>query len=604
MLDECKGERLEEVLSIFSTAVLKKVVQEFGDGHPAIAQQLAMENFSYRGERTILTPLLLAYKNSLRKSLTNKKEIQDKLDDFSSLLKLKDRQVTRRHEQLKASLVEFGNTELVPSYEVKELQQIVQRNWSGSSDWCRALIYGGSDVLDDGVLEQTYERVWKHVEEGRLGDIEDQQKKGLVEQLDARVRDQNTRLAKWQAFEKAILRSSRPARAPKNSSKQKPNSKGLDLGLNVHDSLQLSSAKKDVVVRNPWQPLPEYSKMIETLKDQLANAAKSRGGGHVALAPSATAYMEKEPFEDVSNDEPRGGLRPAQGDECDDSEPNSDQPSPGFEGYTGKSPSQTPPSEAAIDRNVSPVTAPSLSVATSPMIPPPKRPNKQATPENRQIPSNEPVRPQIPPEIKASVESAAADILASMQTTSPSPTKPRHVHSLAERTRLSMSLASASKNRSHHDFDDLPDLPAPSVSKSSSKQFRRSRDLLGSSQDSANFALPAAEGESELSRRTRLSISNMEALTKTAHLERRRSLKTQERANRESFMPKRLETNIEEEEEPGSAVKKLIELGEVEGEVDYESVFMSRPKIKASPPSSPVRDWGTISGNRWDVDSE
>jgi hypothetical protein len=69
MLDECKGERLEEVLAVFSNVVLKKVLQEDGTEFDAIAKQLAFENLSYTGERTVLSSLIAAHKASLSNHL-------------------------------------------------------------------------------------------------------------------------------------------------------------------------------------------------------------------------------------------------------------------------------------------------------------------------------------------------------------------------------------------------------------------------------------------------------------------------------------------------------------------------------------------------------
>ena len=105
MLDECKGGRLEEVLAVFSNAVLKKVLLEGNsEEHSALAQQLAFENFSYTGERTILSALITTHKVSLSKLLRAKEDARANYKDFADLLNLNDRRIARRHEQLKQAI--------------------------------------------------------------------------------------------------------------------------------------------------------------------------------------------------------------------------------------------------------------------------------------------------------------------------------------------------------------------------------------------------------------------------------------------------------------------------------------------------------------------
>lgn len=205
MLDECKGERLEEVLAIFSNAVLKKVLQQGGSPElDAIAQQLAYENFSYSGERSVLSALILAHKAALKSHLDRKESSRAKYKDFSELLSLNKRRITRRHEQLKEVLTERGNRDDISPPDIKYFQNQVQKNWSGSEEWLGTILYGDSKVGEDGLLATRFDKVWKHVEAGSIGDVEGKGHVGLLEQLDARVRSQEDRLARWQNFSKGL----------------------------------------------------------------------------------------------------------------------------------------------------------------------------------------------------------------------------------------------------------------------------------------------------------------------------------------------------------------------------------------------------------------
>src|SRR5690242_9928153 len=67
MLDECRGERLEEVLSAFSSAVLKHVIAEelaTSGEHSALALGLALEDRDYKSANTDLNIMVLAHKAS------------------------------------------------------------------------------------------------------------------------------------------------------------------------------------------------------------------------------------------------------------------------------------------------------------------------------------------------------------------------------------------------------------------------------------------------------------------------------------------------------------------------------------------------------------
>lgn len=238
MLDDCKGERLEEILAVFSNAVLKKELLEQGVDADSVAQQLALENFSYTGERTVLSTLILAHKASLRKHLLEKNETRAQYEDFANLLSLTDRRIARRHEQLKQLIEERGARDDIPESEIRELQNHVQKNWSGSEAWLETLLYGNSRIRREGLLDTRFDTVWKHVENGSIGDVEGRQHVSLIEQLDARVRDQEARLARWQAFGKSLSKN-----GPVSPSKQKelpvPKAKKIDLGFNLHQSLQV-----------------------------------------------------------------------------------------------------------------------------------------------------------------------------------------------------------------------------------------------------------------------------------------------------------------------------------------------------------------------------
>ncbi|OAF61404.1 hypothetical protein VC83_02048 [Pseudogymnoascus destructans] len=90
-------------------------------------------------------------------------------------------------------------------------------------------------------------------------------------------------------------------------------------------------------------------------------------------------------------------------------------------------------------------------------------------------------------------------------------------------------------------------------------------------------------------------MSNSAAVAKSAQLERRRSVKTAARRKRESFMPVRQSLAPYDEYGLEGVDREALIEGE---EVDMEAVFMSRPRVKTSPASSPRKAWGEMGGGR------
>lgn len=572
MLDDCKSERLDEVLSVFSTVVLKKVVQHY-EAPTTIAHQLAMENFSYTGERTALSALILAHKSSLTRTLAVKNEISAGYDDFAGLLNLKERQITRRHEQLKVAMEGRDQEVTLSDRDVKDIQHRAQKIWTGTDEWLETILHGDNRLRKDGVLGSSFTRVWGNVELGNLGEIEDQNRRGLLEELETRVREQNQRLMKWQEFEKSLTRHIKLNPKTEQSTIECP--KGIDLGFESHQSLQISRDPLIPNGDNTWDPLEDYSRLMENMQNKLIAIGKPRErNSYGNQGPGSIRQQRKS--EDAAFKTPKDRTAYDLDEISSDSESN--DPSPSFEKYALKSTSQTPPSaytEGPEDNGIEPLQKVDMESAPRPI-------HRISTPVRSTI-----LRPSTPPGHADSP--VASEILASVLTTSPSPTKPRHVLSLAERTRLSMSRPISKAHANLSDSDDHPEL------NELTQKLRRVSRLPPAGDQSV--AAPSNHHE-DLVSRTRQSMSGMAAVEKKAGVNRRRSIKAAERNKRDSrasYFPKHLETTVEDESilDDGVDKKKLIE---GEADADYEAVFKTRPKIKTSPVSSPVKAWGDMGG--------
>ncbi|TWU71107.1 hypothetical protein ED733_001086 [Metarhizium rileyi] len=566
MLDDCKGERLEEVLAHFSTAVLKKVLEEdlrASAAHPPVAVRLVFENRGYNGDNSELNTLVLVHKSSLRLFLDEKNNTRDMYHDFADLLNVKERGVARRTEAIRAKEAD-PNRDTLSNNAREEMRRLVRNNWSGNEKWMHTLVRGDSDEKGTGLLAMPFERVWRGLQQQLLAEIE-QSSAGLLEQLDKRVWAQKERLARWDAFRKETFDQPNPG--PVSPLKQRPvekkSSKGIDFNFTSHSELQIGWGVNMGMGfgKNP-KFTSEYEELVEGLKRELSrikvvdltvldilrrkhSAQRLRRSlehsSDGAEAVSELSELENEPYEPVSTSFPVRTNR------------------------TKLASLRRHPVKPQITH--SEVLYRSTSTASS-NSPPHERP-----PQKQQFylpPVEDFDNVESPP---SPTQTAADRILSSINYASPSPStriKQRPALTLAQRTRLSM----AGKHSPFLDEEtELPFRPPVTGNKH------------GPTPPSEPESQPADSEPTDLVSRTRLSMAGFEEAQKKAQLERRKSLRKSKAFPRKegSYFPK-----VDEEQvEKGRA--ELTE--ELMMEEDMEAVFKSRPRIKASPLATPTREW-------------
>lgn len=661
MLDECRGERLEEVLAVFSSAVLKKVATEEqlnSKAYPAVAQTLALENRGYTGERTDLSGLIIAHKVSLKNKLDRKTASRARYTHFAEVLDSKERGITCRRDQANTNAHRSKIPKLSEASK-QEIRRAVRTNWTGNERWMEALLYGDTKSQKDGVLTAPFDRVWRRVRSDRLNELEDTSG-GLLEQLDSRVRAQQARLDKWQSFRKEMFSDVMDQPTEKATGRVGPQ-RGIDLGFGAHESLHLGRmSPRKLASTNKAQLTREYRTLVDGLEAELN---KSQGQAAPAfgrlrrreqpLKSSMQSSSSEKPAEETVSElseleeelaktslplrnnplesSSRGGeeamdidpdLRPSQRA----SRPRLPQPLKTMHAFRPKTvPTEISPTEPSkpVLRSESKASSPrrspvqrSKDVSRSPVRS--FRPSPPPSPSRSQARGSSPDRTQSPEEIPPSPTQQQADqILASMNAVSPSPVKqqrPRHTLSLAERTRLSMARGSSV------DLDD-DEVALASPSRPRRRNTSSRSPTKGSTpstptaipEDAAAGTTPKAEKEAEddIVARTRKSMANFEATQQRVRLEKERTARREARKksmsnrsgeiSRQSYFPAAADTLDEEEGdsmmgagggEEGNSTAMLEELIAREAEVggagvDYDSVFRSRPRIKASPPGTP-----------------
>jgi hypothetical protein len=199
MLDDCKGEKFEELLAGFSTTVLRKLVAMPADEmlwNPAmkLATATAMTPTDYQN----LLPLILVHQASLATAGERHARVRVDYDRFSQLLDDKKVDLTERANK---EPNEPGDLQGDPEYLVRELQT----KWLGNEKWATALLEGGSESSTDAFLELPFSKALSRATDSADGNINNGLKQDLVLDLEARVLLQRTRLRKWHEYNKTLL---------------------------------------------------------------------------------------------------------------------------------------------------------------------------------------------------------------------------------------------------------------------------------------------------------------------------------------------------------------------------------------------------------------
>ncbi|KAL7929368.1 HAUS augmin-like complex subunit 6 N-terminus domain-containing protein [Trichoderma chlorosporum] len=408
MLDECKGERLEEVLAFFSTAVLKKVVSDsLATNHSYItpAIELAFENKGYKSEKSHLIALSMAHKASIRRLMQRKEVARVRFRDFAAVLDDKEDDLVSRREALEIKEMD-GAGQGVSDNARAEMRRVVHHNWSGSEAWMETLLSG--DPKHGGLLATKFDRVWRRAQKGRLDEL-DTDDVGLLEQLDSRVKMQRDRLRKWDAFRRNTFGEARPTPAKPRGSAAK--AKGIDLGFAAHMDLHTGRRIKSTRValfQHAPQMTDDYAALVSDLKYDLGKIATKE--------VDITSLTRKRTPKNFPG---RSTYDLTQIDDSPDATPPSVPPLRKSSGYDTPTRRRSPEAPKPAARHKTSHSPPQLS------------PTKEFADG-----STSPSKNQTPSPVKR--------------------TKPRHTLSLAERTRLSMS-----RKKSLCFEDDELDPPTP-----------------------------------------------------------------------------------------------------------------------------------------------
>lgn len=563
MLDECRGEKFEEVIAAFSTVVLHKVISEEQKVKQNITGRLVLAHKLPLEEQRSLIPLAIAHRFALTGVLQKKARLRARYLDFQRRLNTKEQELRMRTEALEAASDARENA-FIHDAKITELRKHFDTHWQGDSRWIDT-IFDGGDQINDSLLDTPFPTLWQSVRFARAQtDVVRQE--GLIQQLEKKVATQEARLQKWKRLRKDYATFEKFTTKQESLDGLIQPTNGLDLNFSRHMRLALDPPGTEIETADltPAESSSvaneEYAKLMESMRRELAQVdnVNERNGDEVSIglkAPETVTRMEifKKPIGAVSK------MR-----------------QPKVLSKSARLPTQANGAEKLrsayidISSTLPNEPKPDMNRETHPPTP------NQSYPSRRH--SLEVNQPSTDLEAEMDQEEILAQEIVLSTMNAPSPIKPKL--SLSERTRKSMALASPK---------DLDQTAEPSPISSSSA-------VNGANVFALSLSSLNPTPRETLFERTRQSMSLVTPKP-------RKSITDRQRAS------KNFPINQFSSPEKSSLTPPEALFGQ---DVNYASVFKSRPKIALSPTLSPIdarshaqdnilnvqhgEDWGYQSG--------
>ncbi|MCJ1385836.1 hypothetical protein MMC17_008960 [Xylographa soralifera] len=200
MLDDCKGPRFEEVLAALSTSVIYKILAKDGSDTSVVRQLLLGKQSMIPTDISILS---MSYRASLTKQLSKKEELGQQYRRFGRMLDLKGHEIEQRG-YLNSNASREWTQRSVPQRTITRLTKHLAENWQGDQSWMDILVQSDRFRPRSSLLEQPFDKVWRHVSDDTLYKVRPDNKQSLLEDLEGRVLMQNARLEKWKQIKEGL----------------------------------------------------------------------------------------------------------------------------------------------------------------------------------------------------------------------------------------------------------------------------------------------------------------------------------------------------------------------------------------------------------------
>ncbi|OJD17446.1 hypothetical protein AJ78_02471 [Emergomyces pasteurianus Ep9510] len=254
MLDECKGEKFEEALAMFSLAVLRKVVLARNGEHQNPVLEMTTHGSASSSGQEMLVPLIIAHRASLTSIIKDKCHVREAYDQLKTLLGNKTQELAARSKEIA----------IKPTLDECSLSCDVMNLWYGNEQWADTILNGGMQAPTDRVLESSFSQALFLAKNGQLDDTRSGSSSDLLAALDNRLAEQRARVEKWRMFKQTLAEERRAAQPSRHYTSYQA------LAFRDHMSLSIASlAQSNQKPISPSLNDAEYSPLVSALNAAL-----------------------------------------------------------------------------------------------------------------------------------------------------------------------------------------------------------------------------------------------------------------------------------------------------------------------------------------------
>ena len=270
--DDCKGDRIQDLLISFSTLVLRKVLAAEHGGSASIAARLATAKSVTANEQKSFLPLAVAHRASLTALLHKKRDLRERYKKFGRTLEAKEQDLNRRFEGV-VSTQDFLDKNPIADHTVARVSKLFEKNWQGDPKLVEVIAQSEEQRMTDSLLDKPFSETWLQVSAGAFDGATGTSWQGLLQDLEERVANQEARLADWRKFREAIEKDEIAANNTKTASirtrSNDPNHQKQRYSVLSPRKSPRKSGRKAVVGVNETSPTRPKLLRKESTQDEL-----------------------------------------------------------------------------------------------------------------------------------------------------------------------------------------------------------------------------------------------------------------------------------------------------------------------------------------------